>query len=104
MCGNGHDDWHYLADRIGRHMAALRRGANVSQATVADRLGVTQATVSKWELGRLPTLRELLRYADAIGVSAGDLLAPIVGTVEPLDTRQRALVRELIGTLEVGDA
>lgn len=49
---------------------------SMSQADLAEMLGVTQATVSRWEGGLIePTLKHRLEIADALGVSADALFA-----------------------------
>jgi transcriptional regulator with XRE-family HTH domain len=46
-----------------------RRNSAISQAFVADALGVTQTAVSYWETGRREIgLREALAYADLVGL------------------------------------
>lgn len=92
---------------IGRQMAELRKRAGRSQATVAEKLGVVQGTISKWERGQLPVVTDLIRYADAIGVTLLDLAAPVVPEGRrPLDPRARELAESLARVLaeEEGDA
>lgn len=52
-----------------------RKRAGVSQTRLAEALGVTQAAVAQWESGKAePTLFNLRRLADILGVTTGDLL------------------------------
>ena len=37
--------------KTGSYLAALRKGAGMTQQEVADRLGVSNKTISKWESG-----------------------------------------------------
>lgn len=54
---------------------ALREAKGLSQAELAEALGVDQTTISAWERGVAePTLFNLRRLADVLGVSAGELL------------------------------
>lgn len=93
-----------LETRIGQRMADLRRSADRSQETVAERLGVSQATISKWEKGRLPTMRELIRYAQAIGRPLADLLEPALAeSPRPLTGDQRKLAEALSALLAQED-
>lgn len=54
---------------------AIRTRAGLSQAEVAERMGVPQGHVSRWETGRhKPTRENLERIADALGVSLWQLV------------------------------
>ena len=37
--------------RIGERIAKLRTAANLTQAALAEKLGVSDKTISKWEVG-----------------------------------------------------
>ena len=44
-------------EKIGKFIAELRKGKNMTQQELADRLGITDRAVSNWENGRrLPDL------------------------------------------------
>ena len=61
---------------IGATIARERRAEGVTQAQLAERLGVTKAAVSKWELGQsLPDVALLPRIAAYFGISLDDLFA-----------------------------
>ncbi len=54
---------------IGVHLLALRRTAGLTQKALADRLGVRQPTVSRFEAGRdVPTPEMLDRLREALGL------------------------------------
>lgn len=56
-------------------LQALRRKRGLSQAQLAELVGVEQPTVQRWEKGkRLPDLDSLARLAAVLGVSPGALL------------------------------
>lgn len=62
--------------KTGSYLAALRKNANMTQQDVADRLGVSNKTVSKWESGGgFPDIVILPALAELYGVSADELLA-----------------------------
>lgn len=53
----------------------LRRRAGLSQEQLADRLGVTRQSVSKWESGAaMPELTKLIALSDQFQVSVDDLV------------------------------
>lgn len=59
---------------FGRVLRERRDAAGVGQAELAQRFGVTQSTVSKWERGRLvPDLETVLRLEDELGFRLDDL-------------------------------
>jgi len=53
----------------GECIMSIRRQAGLTQKDLADRLGVTQVMISKWESGtRNPTAKTMRRIFDALGV------------------------------------
>ena len=62
--------------KIGAYIAAKRKALGLSQQGLADRLGVTNKAVSKWECGDgLPDISLLPALAGELGVTADELLA-----------------------------
>lgn len=65
-----------LATRLSRNLAARRRVISLTQAQVAERLGVDTETVSRFERGKhVPSLLTLERMAVVLATSVGELLA-----------------------------
>lgn len=61
--------------KIGQHLAALRRSAGMTQETLAEHIGVTNKTISRWETGRyLPDIEALALLAKEFGTSVDALL------------------------------
>ncbi|MES2643863.1 MAG: helix-turn-helix transcriptional regulator [Myxococcota bacterium] len=64
-----------LLDKFGKHAAALRAAAGLTQQRVADRMGVRPEAVSQIESGKLsPTLSTIVALAHALGVAPSALL------------------------------
>ena len=60
----------------GEVIKALREKKKMTQAGLAERIGVTDKAVSKWETGRgLPDITLVEPIADALGLSVGELFA-----------------------------
>lgn len=60
---------------IGLALRLARTAQRMSQKDVADRLGVTQRTISAWELGRRRiTVCDAGRYAHAVGSTLREVL------------------------------
>lgn len=54
---------------IGAKIKTLRKGRRLTQEELAEKLGITRATVSNYEVGRrAPHINELKRIADFFGV------------------------------------
>lgn len=65
-----------LAAKLSRNIAARRRALGLTQAQVAERLGVDTETLSRFERGKhLPSLLTLERLSGLLATSVGDLLS-----------------------------
>ena len=61
---------------LGRRIASLRALHGMGQNDLAQAVGVTQGTVSRWECGdKTPRLRTLMAVAEALGCNAEYLLS-----------------------------
>jgi transcriptional regulator with XRE-family HTH domain len=64
------------AQKTGAYLAALRKARGLTQQEIAERLGVSNKTVSKWESGGgFPDITVLPALAELYGVAADDILA-----------------------------
>lgn len=62
--------------KLGDMLRSERELRNTTQVQVAQKLGVSKMTVSRWESGdRSLTAKRLLEYCKAIGVRADDVFA-----------------------------
>ena len=90
---------------IGDNIYKLRTQKNLSQGDLADALGVSRQSISKWETnGSIPELDKLVKLCDLFGVSMDELVRGIARDgkrpEEPvLVIRERSNVstRELMG-------
>jgi transcriptional regulator with XRE-family HTH domain len=83
---------------LGEVIKANRTKRNMTQEQLADRLCVTKATVSKWEVGNCtPDIEMLPRLGDVFGISMDDLLEyqpkKTVWVMELYDTGASALLQ-----------
>ena len=61
--------------KIGRFLRALRSQRGLTQEQVAERLGVSNRSVSRWENGAtMPDFDLLMQLSDSYGVEVGELL------------------------------
>jgi len=61
---------HELVIAFGHVISEIRKGARLTQANLADRLGVDQSFIARLEAGRpdrMPTISTLIRVAKACG-------------------------------------
>ena len=66
-----------LEVRLARAIAQRRKGLGLTQAQLAEGLGVDTETLSRFERGKhLPSLRTLERLAELLNTPIGALLAP----------------------------
>lgn len=83
---------------IGAKIKTLRKGRKLTQQELADKMGITRATVSNYEVGRRsPHISELKRFADFFGV--GIDYFGVVPKDEMFDLLTRA--REVFNSPEV---
>lgn len=60
---------------LGNHLSLARKKTGLSQETVAEKLGVSRQTISKWETDEtLPDIRQSKRLAVLYGVSLDELI------------------------------
>ena len=72
-----------VASPIGKRIAELRERKGWSQTQLAQRLGVTNVTVSRYETGsRQLNTRTLERVADALSVAVADLIVRRISSEE----------------------
>lgn len=63
-------------EKIGQFIKAIRKNNNLSQADLADKLGVTYQAVSKWENGKnLPDISILQQISKMFNVDIDEILA-----------------------------
>jgi len=62
--------------KIGRFIAECRKGRGLTQAKLAEMLGITDRAVSKWETGKsMPDSGLMLPLCDILGISVNELLS-----------------------------
>ena len=60
--------------KLGGQIRYVRNECGLSQAKLAEKMGIDDKTISKWENGQMPTLKHLVKLADAMGCSIEHLL------------------------------
>lgn len=90
---------------LGENLKKLRKEKKVTQTDLAQRLGVTQQAVGKWETGRSsPDPDTLMRLAEFFGVSTDTLLGregKLLGAVRPYIAAIESMV-PVVGSVRAG--
>ena len=61
--------------KIGRFIAECRKKANLTQMQLAEKLGITDKAISKWERGvAMPDTSIMLELCDILCISVNELL------------------------------
>ena len=63
-------------DKIGKFIALSRKNKRLTQEQLAEKLGVTNKTISRWETGKyMPDLSLLKPLSDELGITLNELLS-----------------------------
>ena len=80
--------------KIGKFIAVCRKEQNLTQLQLADKLGITDRAVSKWETGKaLPDSSIMLALCGILKISVNDLLC---GEVVTMDNYNKELENNLL--------
>ena len=80
--------------KIGKFIAQCRKRQNLTQLQLAEKMGITDRAVSKWETGRaLPDSAIMLDLCAILGITVNDLLS---GEVVSVDNYNKKLENNLI--------
>ena len=85
---------------IGQNIADLRKSQNLTQRDLADKLGVSQSHIARWETEKSqPRKKALEELAEALSVSIEELLAGgkenLRAALEIEDSELLSLLKEL---------
>lgn len=84
--------------RIGQFIAECRKKKDLTQAQLAERLGITDRAVSKWENGRsMPDSSIMLALCKELEISVNDLLC---GEVVSMENYNKELENKLLEVVE----
>ena len=69
--------------KIGRFIAQRRKAEGLTQSQLAEKLGITDRAVSKWETGKsLPDASIMLQLCELLQITVNDLLCGEVVSME----------------------
>ena len=80
--------------KIGRFISECRRSVGLTQAQLAEKLGITDRAVSKWETGKaMPDSSVMLALCAELGISVNELLC---GEKISMESYNRELEKNLL--------
>ena len=87
--------------KIGRFIAECRKKANLTQMQLAEKLGITDKAVSKWERGvAMPDTSIMLELCDILGISVNELLCGEKIEMENNNQKNEQLLLDMAKELE----
>ena len=88
--------------KIGKFIADCRKKANLTQMQLAEKLGITDRAISKWETGKsLPDSSIMLELCHILGITVNDLLS---GEVIIMDNYNKNLENNLLEMVKQKEA
>ena len=87
--------------KLGRFIAECRKKANLTQMQLAEKLGITDKAVSKWERGiTMPDTSIMLELCDILGISVNELLSGEKINMENSSQKNEQLLLDMAKELE----
>ena len=87
--------------KIGRFIAERRKKAGLTQLQLAEKLGITDKAISKWERGlAMPDTSIMLELCDIISISVNELLCGEKLDMENNDQKNEQLLLDMAKELE----
>ncbi len=90
--------------KIGRFIAECRKKNNLTQMQLAEKFGITDRAVSKWENGKaMPDSSIMLALCSELGISVNDLLNGEVVEMDNYNEKSEKLLLEMTKQKEESD-
>ena len=87
--------------KIGRFIADCRKKANLTQMQLAEKLGITDKAISKWERGiAMPDSSIMLELCDILCISVNELLSGEKISMENSNQKNEQLLLDLAKEVE----
>ena len=90
--------------KIGKFIAERRKKVNLTQMQLAEKLGITDRAVSKWETGKaMPDSSLMLDLCDTLKITVNDLLCGEVVTMDNYNKELESNLLEMINQKQQAD-
>lgn len=91
-------------EKIGKFISSCRKEAGLTQAALADKLGITDRAVSKWETGKsLPDASIMIELCNLLGITVNELLTGEHITMEDYKNKAEENLLEMTQKVEKRD-
>ena len=91
-------------EKIGKFISSCRKEAGLTQAALADKLGITDRAVSKWETGKsLPDASIMIELCSLLGITVNELLTGEHITMDDYKTKAEENLIEMRKKVEQRD-
>ena len=90
--------------KIGKFIAQCRKSKQLTQAELAEKLGITDRAISKWENGKgMPDSSIMIDLCNILGINVNELLSGEVIDMDKYDTKAEENLLELKKQKEEAD-
>lgn len=90
--------------KIGKFIAEKRKEQGLTQLQLAEKLGITDRAVSKWETGKsLPDASIMLELCSILGITVNDLLSGEAVSMEIYNEETEKMLIEMVRQKEQSD-
>ena len=90
--------------KIGKFISEKRKEQNLTQMNLAEKLGITDRAVSKWETGKsLPDASVMLELCEILKITVNDLLCGEVISMENYNENTEKAILEMVKQKEAAD-
>ena len=90
--------------KIGKFISEKRKSKGMTQAQLAEKLGITDRAVSKWETGKsMPDVSLMLELCSLLGITVNDLLCGEVVSMEKFNETTEKNLLEMARQKEEAD-
>ena len=90
--------------KIGKFISEKRKERNLTQMQLAEKLGITDRSVSKWETGKsLPDASIMLELCGLLGITVNDLLCGEVVSMENYNEKIEKNLLDMVKQKEEAD-